>query len=63
MIMPYTKNDYPNTMKNLPEKVREKATEILNTLLEEKKIQDLLKFLAFIHLSNYFIRWPKELIV
>ncbi|MCB2196708.1 MAG: DUF2188 domain-containing protein [Bacteroidetes bacterium] len=38
--MPYTKNDYPNTMKNLPEKVREKAIEILNTLLEDKKMEE-----------------------
>jgi uncharacterized protein YdaT len=38
--MPYTKNDYPNTMKNLPEKVREKAIEILNTLVEDKNMEE-----------------------
>lgn len=38
--MPYTKNDYPNTFKNLPEKVREKAIEILNTLLEDKNMKE-----------------------
>lgn len=34
--MPWTKNDYPNAMKNLPEKVREKAIEIANALMEEE---------------------------
>lgn len=33
--MPYTKSDYPNTMKNLDEKVRLKAIDILNAMLEE----------------------------
>jgi uncharacterized protein YdaT len=35
--MPYTKNDYPDSMKNLSSDVREKAIDILNKLLEEKK--------------------------
>ncbi|MFO7828431.1 MAG: DUF2188 domain-containing protein [Bacteroidales bacterium] len=38
--MPYTKDDYPNTMKNLPEKIREKAIEILNRLLEDKNMDE-----------------------
>jgi uncharacterized protein YdaT len=38
--MPYTKNNYPNTMKNIPEKVREKAIEILNKLLEDKNMDE-----------------------
>lgn len=38
--MPYTKKDYPNTMKNLPKEVREKAIDILNTLLEDKNMQE-----------------------
>ncbi|MGM0504149.1 MAG: DUF2188 domain-containing protein [Bacteroidota bacterium] len=38
--MPYTKNNYPNTMKNLPEKVRQKAIEILNRLLEDKNMDE-----------------------
>src|SRR6056297_1420014 len=38
--MPYTKKNYPNTMKNLSSDVREKAIEILNTLLEEKKMDE-----------------------
>jgi uncharacterized protein YdaT len=34
--MPWTKTDYPNSMKNLPTAVRNKAIEIANALLEEK---------------------------
>lgn len=33
--MPYTKNDYPDAMKNLSEPVRHKAIEITNRLLED----------------------------
>ncbi|OCA81389.1 hypothetical protein [Pseudobacillus wudalianchiensis] len=33
--MPWTNQDYPDSMKNLPDKVREKAIEIANALLEE----------------------------
>ena len=38
--MPWTKNDYPNAMKNLPSEVREKSIEIANALLEEKKMDE-----------------------
>jgi uncharacterized protein YdaT len=34
--MPWTKKDYPVSMKNLPEAVRGKAIEIANALLEER---------------------------
>ena len=34
--MPWTKADYPNSMKNLPEKVRNKAIDIADALLKEK---------------------------
>nr|WP_081415971.1 DUF2188 domain-containing protein [Peribacillus kribbensis] len=34
--MPWTKKDYPNSMKNLDGPVREKAIEIANALLEEE---------------------------
>lgn len=34
--MPWTKSDYPASMKNLPKAVRDKAVEIANALLEEK---------------------------
>ncbi|KRN93215.1 hypothetical protein [Pediococcus stilesii] len=33
--MPWSKNDYPDSMKNLSEKVRNKAIEIVNALLDE----------------------------
>ncbi len=33
--MPWTENNYPDAMKNLPEKVRIKAIEISNVLLDE----------------------------
>ena len=33
--MPWTKNNYPDSMKNLNEDVREKAIEIGNKLLEK----------------------------
>lgn len=34
--MPWSENDYPDSMKNLPDDVRNKAIEIANALLEEK---------------------------
>lgn len=36
--MPWTKKDFPASMKNLPEGVRNKAIEIANALLEEKNM-------------------------
>ncbi|MCK1991111.1 hypothetical protein [Peribacillus muralis] len=33
--MPWNKNDYPDSMKNLDKEVREKAIEIANALLDE----------------------------
>lgn len=33
--MPWTKKDYPDAMKNLDKKVRDKAIDIANALLEE----------------------------
>jgi uncharacterized protein YdaT len=38
--MPWTKTDYPNSMKNLPKEVRDKAIEIANALLAEKSGMD-----------------------
>jgi len=38
--MPWTRKDYPVSMKNLPVAVRNKAIEIANALLEEKKMED-----------------------
>ncbi|APH03947.1 DUF2188 domain-containing protein [Bacillus weihaiensis] len=34
--MSWTKNDYPNSMKNLPEATRNKAIEIANALLDDQ---------------------------
>ena len=38
--MPWTKNDFPVSMKNLPEAVKNKAIEIANALLEEKNMDE-----------------------
>lgn len=38
--MPWTKNDYPNSMKNLDPEVREKAIEIANALVTEEHYDD-----------------------
>ena len=38
--MPWTKSDYPNSMKNLPAKVRGKAIEIANALLRKKSMDE-----------------------
>ncbi|GHC40433.1 DUF2188 domain-containing protein [Pediococcus acidilactici] len=38
--MPWTKKDYPSSMKNLKERVRNKAIEIANALLQEGYDED-----------------------
>jgi uncharacterized protein YdaT len=38
--MPWTQKDYPDSMKNLDPKVRNKAIEIANAILEDGKMQD-----------------------
>ncbi len=38
--MPWTKTNYPASMKNLPEAVRTKAIEIANALLKNKNSED-----------------------
>jgi len=38
--MPWTKSDYPDSMKNLPSQVRNKAIEIANALLEESDMKE-----------------------
>ncbi len=38
--MTYSKNNYPNSMKNLAEEIREKAIEIANTLIKEEKMEE-----------------------
>ncbi len=37
--MPYSKNEYPDSMKKLSPEVRDKAIEILNSLIEEGKMK------------------------
>ncbi len=38
--MPWTKTNYPVSMKNLPEPIRNKAIEIANALLIEKNMDE-----------------------
>jgi uncharacterized protein YdaT len=38
--MPWNKKNYPDSMKNLPAPVRNKAVEIVNALLEEKNMAE-----------------------
>lgn len=38
--MPWTKNDYPASMKNLEPEVRDKAIEIANALVTEEHYDD-----------------------
>lgn len=38
--MPWTKNDYPDSLKNLNKKVREKAIDIANTLVEDEDMEE-----------------------
>jgi uncharacterized protein YdaT len=38
--MPWTNSDYPDAMKNLPDKVRKKSIEIANALLDETKMNE-----------------------
>jgi uncharacterized protein YdaT len=38
--MPWTTNDYPVSMKNLPDEVREKAIEIGNAILEDRNMDE-----------------------
>ncbi|HRI61379.1 MAG TPA: hypothetical protein PK228_16680 [Saprospiraceae bacterium] len=38
--MPLTKDNYPNSLKNMTARVRNKAIEIANALLEEGRLED-----------------------
>ena len=38
--MPWTKNNFPNSMKNLPSAVRNKSIEIANALLDERSMDE-----------------------
>jgi uncharacterized protein YdaT len=38
--MPWTKTDYPNSFKNLPQAVRNKAIEIANALYKKENMKE-----------------------
>jgi uncharacterized protein YdaT len=38
--MPWTKTDYPNSLKNLPQAVRNKAIEIANALFKKENMEE-----------------------
>jgi len=38
--MPYTNKNYPTSMKNLKPEIKEKAIDILNALIDEKKMEE-----------------------
>lgn len=38
--MPWNKKNYPSSMKNLDKKVRDKAIEIANALIEKEEMDD-----------------------
>lgn len=38
--MPWTKTNYPNSLKNLPQAVRNKAIEIANALLKKETMEE-----------------------
>jgi len=40
--MPYTKDDYPSSMKNLDKDVKEKAIEILNAIINDNSMKESL---------------------
>lgn len=38
--MPWTKTDYPNSLKNFPQAIRNKAIEIANALLKKGNMEE-----------------------
>jgi len=46
--MPWTKKNYPNAMKNLSSKVRNKAIDIANAILKTGKLDDAIKQLILL---------------
>ena len=40
MVMPWTKTNYPNALKNLPQAVRNKAVEIANALFGKANMEE-----------------------
>lgn len=55
--MPYSKDEYPDSMKNLNPEVREKAVEILNALIDEGKMN---KGMAIATATKKAKEWAEE---
>lgn len=55
--MPWTSHNYPVSMKNLSEPVRNKAIEIANALLEEKGMQEGIAIATAINCAK---KWAKK---
>jgi len=55
--MPWTKYNYPVSMKNLPELVRNKAIEIANAMLWESKMEEGLIIATAISRAK---KWAKK---
>ncbi len=52
--MPWSKTDFPNAMKNLPQVVRNKAIQIANALYSKKKLKTgILIATAISHAKNW----------
>jgi uncharacterized protein YdaT len=52
--MPWTKKDYPDSMKNLPEKAKEKAIEIANSLVDEGYVDERAIAIAISRAKEWF---------
>lgn len=58
--MPWSKNDYPPSMKNLEPRVRNKAVEIANALLEENYDEGRAIAIATAKAQEWDENHPKE---
>ncbi|MCR2823143.1 DUF2188 domain-containing protein [Lederbergia panacisoli] len=52
--MPWSKHDYPDSMKHLPEEVRNKAIEIANALVEDQKEEGRAIAIGIAQARRYF---------
>jgi uncharacterized protein YdaT len=62
--MPWTQDNYPVSMKKLPDKIRNKAIEIANALLEEKNMEEGMAIAIAIARAKAWVKkydWPSEL--
>ncbi|WP_197282683.1 hypothetical protein [Bacillus sp. FJAT-18017] len=58
--MPWSKNDYPASMKNLDPEVREKAIEIANAILEDDNDEGKAIAIGIDKAREYFENHGKE---